>query len=47
MISNFPGDDPWIVASVPVLLIGVAVSACWLPAYRTTKINPVLALGGE
>jgi ABC-type lipoprotein release transport system permease subunit len=30
--------------AVAVLLAVVAVGACWIPAYRTTRIAPVEAL---
>lgn len=39
--------DPLTFLGVPVLLLGVAVVASWLPARRATAINPMQALHEE
>ena len=42
-----PGNDPRVAVGVACLLVGVAPLACWLPARRTTRISPTIALRTE
>jgi len=42
-----PGKDPRIVAAVAAILFVVALVACWLPARKTAKVSPTIALRSE
>lgn len=39
--------DPVTFTSIAALLVGVTLVACYLPARRAVKIDPVLALRAE
>jgi putative ABC transport system permease protein len=39
--------DPLTFTLVPALLLVVALAACWIPARRAVRVEPVLALRGE
>ena len=47
LLPALPGKDPWFILGTALLLVAVALFACWLPARRTTKISPTEALRAE
>jgi putative ABC transport system permease protein len=43
-VTSVRGDDPLLLIGAPLLLVGLALTACYLPARRSTSIDPVSAL---
>ncbi len=47
MLFEVSATDPATLIAVPLLLAFVALLACWIPARRATRVDPMIALRGE
>jgi len=47
VLPELPASDPLTILFVAVLLLAITLIACWIPARRAAKVDPMVALRNE
>jgi putative ABC transport system permease protein len=47
VLTDISGVDPAVLIAVPLILLGVGLAACYVPARRATRIDPMIALRAD